>query len=281
MTEYLIMGDGDMPLPEMRAAVDELLEANPGAALDVLDSKGPFVDKVAQYWAKSGSEVYFYDEDADPDVVLLLTAESNFEVDEYWDILDEHKDKVKVYAFNEQMYEIVPEDDEPCECGGDHDGGREKCVLDDEPERIGPSDEQAEKEEVEAHSVKMNVVGDMEVLEEMSLPELKRVAKGLGVTPKDSRSRDSVMEAIKEEGKGAFGQPLAEVDVGEALEYQTKADNKEAFQEAEQALVDSIGEDGAVEGALVLSKEKASDLREWVSDTQILLNKISQLLGDF
>jgi hypothetical protein len=38
------------------------------------------------------------------------------------------------YVMDEEYTVLLCEDcamDEPCECGGDHDGGRERCVLDD------------------------------------------------------------------------------------------------------------------------------------------------------
>lgn len=252
--EYLLMGRGSLPVNEMRAVVDELVEANGVPVVNVLESDGEYSTEASKYFASKGADVYFFDnESPDPDVVLLQVSDENFEVDEYWTILDSLKGKVKVYAFNEQMYEIVPEDE--------HD---EDSSPPEEPEPLHAEDEaEDDAPELSTQPSSLKVFEDSDVLREMKAGELREVAKNLGVEPDDWRSKGSMIDAIESHlnrvGREMSGAPSEEEEEVE------KVDATEAPQEAD------VPEETGVDMA---------ELRSFLSDAALALTKAAALLGD-
>lgn len=176
---YLILGNGSMPKPELRAVLQEIVDQKNNPEFNVLEDRGEpgWIEQILMGEASDyGIDTFYYDGEVPIDTILLLNHESNGE--DIWDLIETLVPPALVFVMNEQMVEIVP-------------------PADEEPDR---PDHYSEQHDGPAEDVpdNMTVVGDEEVLDEMSLPELKRVAEGLGVTPSDWRSKDAIRKAIRE-----------------------------------------------------------------------------------
>lgn len=237
--ETLIMGPGTMPVPEMHAAVDEILAADPEASFNVLPERSEFVGQVMSYIAsRVADRIFEWEDSVQMDKVLLL--ESDEMTDTEWDFLESVAEKgARVFAFNKQMYEMVPPEDEYQSAAHEdpetYEPATEQEAVDhfnamaqSAAEGMTPV-EQPSNEEIAEEAPETYTVTDGMVLDEMSIPELKRVAEGLGVEPEgDKRAKQSWIDAIT-----PALQPRLDA-IPEAAPEFAPADNLNAFMEAEK-----------------------------------------------
>ena len=225
--EYLVVGNGTMPEPEMRAAFEEMIRTDDDMSVNVRedDMQTEWYGALSRTTTAFNIPVYVYE----PDEVVVrrvLLMDSDDNSDDLFDFIGSLAPPAKVFVLNQQMLEIVPPEGEP-------------SVMEEHP-----SDADIQEDEAEAEA--MTVVGDDEVLDEMDLGELKRVAEGLGVTPSDWRSKDALRKAIR----GASESPV-ELKVGSAKAAEL-ADKNDATE------VQSTGNTAYVHGTVHLNKNKAA-----------------------